>query len=83
MSISTVWQQNRWDILHPDLRSLTKSQLYMRAEFPWKWFKSAEVRINWYGGAIRESGGNGMYMTEPQAAKWTNWVKSDVVLGPS
>ena len=83
MSISTVFRFGTFNIMHPDLRGLTRKEAYVRAEFPWKYFKPVEQRINWYGGAVREDGGNGMYMTEAQADAWPHWVKSDIKIGPS
>lgn len=83
MSISTVFRHNTFQLLHPDLRTKDRSWLVRRSHYFIQFFYPADERVHWYGGAIREDGGNGMYMTEGQASSWTNWVVSDIKPGPS
>jgi hypothetical protein len=70
------------ELLHPELVGKSYSYLYMRSAFPFKYFFPYDSRINWYGGAIRNDGKQGMYMTEAQARDWAKWVVSDVSVGP-
>lgn len=81
MSISTVYRLGTFDLLHPELRSLTRDEAVGRASFPWKFFKPSALWINWYGAAIRE-GGRGMYMTQAQAAVWPMEQTPDIKVGP-
>lgn len=82
MSISTVYRLGTFDLLHPELRSLTRSEAVGRATFPWKFFKPSALWINWYGAAVRE-GGQGMYMTEAQAMVWPMVDQGDIKHGPA
>lgn len=82
MSISSVFYHNTFNLLHPDLRSKTRDWLVRRSSYFTAFFYPAADRVSWYGGAIREDGGNGMYMTPQQAAAWPHWVKSDIKIGP-
>jgi len=84
MSISTVFRFQTFNVLHPDLRGLSETELKRRSSFPWRFFRPAAEQVSWYGGAIRPDGsGQGMYMTEPQAQAWSAWVVSDTKVGPS
>lgn len=84
MSISSVFYHGTFHLLHPDLRTKTREWLVRRSNYFTCWFYPETERVSWYGGAIRDTdGGNGMYMTPPQASAWPHWVKSDVKIGPS
>lgn len=82
MSISTVFRHGTYHILHPELRDKTRQYLVLRSNYFTAFFFPRDEQIAWYGGAIREDGGQGMYMTEAQAREWTSWVKNDIVIGP-
>lgn len=82
MSISTVYRLGTFDLLHPDLRTISRNEAVMRSAFPWKYFKPADQWINWYGAAIR-TGGRGMYMTEAQAKVWPMEDQGDITIGPA
>lgn len=85
MSISTVWYYGNFNILHPELRQKTREYCIRRSSMWTCWWYPADERISWYGGAIRSDSdrGNGMYMTEPQAKAWKDWVVSPgIQVGP-
>ena len=83
MTIATMFRRGQFHLLHPDLRNKDRAYLVLRSSIFSRYYFPAEERISWYGGAIREDGGNGMYMTEPQARAWKNWVKSVHSIGPN
>ena len=83
MSISSVFHHNTPELLHPDLRSKDRAWLYLRAEFPFRYWFPEDERVGWYGGALRENGAKGLYMTGAQAKEYKNWEVSDVQIGPS
>lgn len=74
---------SRQDLLHPDLRDKSKTYLVLRSSVFSRYFYPESERISWRGGAIRPGGGQGMYMTFPQALMWPNWIHSDDIrVGP-
>lgn len=84
MSISTVFYHNTFNLLHPNLRTKTRSWLVARSSVFSRWWYPKAEQVSWHGGAVRDDGsGNGMYMTTQQAEEWPHWIKSNVTVGPS
>ena len=71
-------------LFHPELRDKSRSYCVLRSSMFSRWWYPFDQQISWYGGLIREGGGNGMYATPPQAETWTNRVDTGTVkIGPS
>jgi hypothetical protein len=70
----TSWR----DLAHPELRSFSDTEFEIRTSILGRIIYRIPMEdwINWYGGALRTfvggDGGQGMYMTEAQAAAWTD-----------
>ena len=73
-------------LFHPELRNKSRAWLVLRSSFLSRWWYPPSEMVSWYGGLIREGGGNGMFATADQALAWAaagRVVKQgNIVAGP-